>query len=107
MQSMYGVNSSRQLETSEFGAAVEILARDLCRELSGSQVESDWLRILASNANLPSARFSRGQKKALKELVEIATRGCRVHLSRRKFESLGRNIELVRAGWRSAAMVTG
>jgi hypothetical protein len=107
MQSMYGVNSSRQLETSEFGAAVEILARDLCRELTGSQVESDWLKLLASNQNLPSATFSRGQKKALKEVVGIATRGCRVHLSRRKFESLGRSIELVRTGWRSAALVAG
>ena len=107
MQSMYGVNSSRQLETSEFGAAVEILARDLCRELTGSQVESDWLKLLASNQNSPSVTFTRGQKKALKEVVGIATGGCRVHLSRRKFESLGRSIELVRTGWRSAALVTG
>lgn len=107
MLSMYGVNSSRQLETTEFGWAVEILARDLCRELSGSQVQSDWFKLLASNQHLPTARFSRGQKKALKELVEIATRGCRVHISRRKFESLGRNVELVRTGWRSAALVTG
>ena len=107
MQSMYGVNSSRQLETSEFGAAVEILARDLCRELTGSQVEGDWLKLLASNQNSPSVTFSRGQKKALKEVVGIATRGCRVHLSRRKFESLGRSIELVRTGWRSAALVAG
>ena len=107
MQSMYGVNSSRQLETAEFGAAVEILARDLCRELTGSQVESDWLKLLASNQNSPSVTFTRGQKKALKEVVGIATRGCRVHLSRRKFESLGRSIELVRIGWRSAALVTG
>lgn len=107
MQSMYGVNSSRQLETSEFGAAVEILARDLCREMTGSQVEGDWLKLLASNQNSPSVTFSRGQKKALKEVVGIATRGCRVHLSRRKFESLGRSIELVRTGWRSAALVAG
>ena len=107
MQSMYGVNSSRQIETSDFGAAVETLARDLCRELSGSQVESDWLKLLATNPNSPSARFSRGQRKALKEVVGIATRGCRVHLSRRKFEFLGRSIELVRTGWRSASLVTG
>lgn len=104
MQSMYGVHSSRQLQTSEFGAAVEILARDLCRELSGSQVESDWLRLLTSNSDLTSATFSRVEKKTLKEIVGIATRGCRVHISRRKFQSLGRGIEAVRAAWRSAAI---
>ncbi len=105
MQSMYGVQSSRQLETAEFGAAVETLARDLCRELTGSQVESDWLRLVAENRSLPSATFSRSQKKALKEVVGIAMRGCRVHISRRKFQSLGRSIEAIRTAWRSAAPV--
>lgn len=104
MQSMYGVHSSRQLQTSEFGAAVEVLARDLCRELTGSQVESDWLRLLVSNPSLPSPALSRAQKKALKEVVGIATRGCRVHLSRRRFQSLGRSIESVRTAWLSATM---
>lgn len=107
MQSMYGVYSSRQLETSEFGGAIEILARDLCRELTGSQVESDWLKLSASNPDLPSAVFSRAQKKALKDVVTIATGGCRVHLSRRKFESLGRAIESVRAAWRNASQMAG
>jgi hypothetical protein len=102
MQSMYGVHSSRQLETSEFGAAVEILARDLCRELTGSQVESDWIRLVAVNPDLPSATFSRSQKKALKEVVGIAMRGCRVHISRRKFQTLGRSIETIRTAWRNA-----
>ena len=105
MQSMYGVHSSRQLETSEFGSAVETLARDLCRELTGSQVESDWLRLIAANPSLPSATFSRTQKKALKEVVGIAMRGCRVHISRRKFQSLGRSIDAIRTAWRSAAQV--
>jgi hypothetical protein len=102
MQSMYGVHSSRQLETSEFGAAVETLARDLCRELTGSQVESDWLRLVTVNPNLPSATFSRSQKKALKEIVGIAMRGCRVHISRRKFQTLGRSIDAIRTAWRNA-----
>ena len=106
MQSMYGVHSSRQLETSEFGAAVETLARDLCRELTGSQIESDWLKLDAANPNLPSATFSRAQKKALKEVVGIAMRGCRVHISRRKFQSLGRSIESIRTAWRSVAAIT-
>ena len=106
MQSMYGVHSSRQLETSEFGSAVETLARDLCRELTGSQVESDWLRLIAANPDLPSATFSRTQKKALKEVVGIAMRGCRVHISRRKFQSLGRSIETIRTAWRRAAPIT-
>lgn len=106
MQSMYGVHSSRQLETSEFGSAVETLARDLCRELTGSQVESDWLRLINVNPDLPSATFSRTQKKALREVVGIAMRGCRVHISRRKFQSLGRSIETIRAAWRSISPIT-
>ena len=106
MQSMYGVHSSRQLETSEFGAAVETLARDLCRELTGSRVESDWLKLVTANPHLPSATFSRSQKKALKEVVAIAMSGCRVHISRRKFQSLGLSIETIRTAWRSAAPIT-
>ncbi|MFO1002020.1 MAG: DUF4350 domain-containing protein [Planctomycetaceae bacterium] len=106
LQSMYGVHSSRQLETSEFGAAVEILARDLCRELTGSQVESDWLKLLAPNPDLPSATFSRSQRKALREVVGIAMRGCRVHISRRKFQSLGSSIDAIRTAWRSDAVIT-
>ena len=105
MQSMYGVHSSRQLETSEFGAAVETLARDLCCELTGSQVESDWLKLVTANPDLPSATFSRSQRKALKEVVGIAIRGCRVHISQRKFQSLGRSIDAVRTAWRNAAQV--
>ena len=41
-------------------------------------------------------------KKALKEVVGIAMRGCRVHISRRKFQSLGRSIESIRTAWRVA-----
>jgi len=105
LQSMYGVHSSRQLESSEFGGAVEVLARDLCRELTGSPVETVWQKMLADGKGAAVASLPRSLRKNLDELLSIATRGCRIHISRRKFQALGKAILELRAIHRKSPLV--
>jgi hypothetical protein len=101
LQSMYGVHSANQLQASEFGAAAEVLSRDLCRELTGSDVETVWQKVLSDAKHPDVASLPRSLRKGLMELVSIATRGCRIHISRRKFQSMGRTIQAIRLLHRS------
>ncbi len=96
MQSMYGVNSAQQLKSNEFGSAVEVLARDLCREITGSPFETHWLQLLSDGKASKLPPLSRSLRKGLTELLGIATRGCRIHISRRKFEKIGQTIQQLR-----------
>lgn len=95
LQSMYGVHSSKQIESSEFGTAVEVLSRDLCREITGSNVQADWIRVLGTKRDFGAA-LPGSLRKGLSELLEFATRGCKVHISRRKFQHIGRTIQEIR-----------
>lgn len=101
LQSMYGVHSANQLQASEFGAAAEVLSRDLCRELTSSDVETVWQKVLSDAKHPDVASLPRSLRKGLMELVSIATRGCRIHISRRKFQSMGRTIQAIRLLHRS------
>ena len=101
LQSMYGVHSANQLQASEFGAAAEVWSRDLCRELTGSDVETVWQKVLSDAKHPDVASLPRSLRKGLMELVSIATRGCRIHISRRKFQSMGRTIQAIRLLHRS------
>ena len=96
LQSMYGVYSSNQLATSEFGSALEVLSRDLCREITGSVVETEWVKMLSGGKGAAVSSLPRSLQKSLAEILSIATRGCRIHVSRKKFQSLGRTIDELR-----------
>lgn len=96
LQSMYGVHSAKQMEASEFGSAVEILSRALCQEITGSPVETDWIRLIGNEKGSGVSRLPKTLRKRLVELVGIATRGCRIHISRRKFQTIGETIQQVR-----------
>ena len=103
MQSMYGVQSANQIAATEFGTAVEVLARDLCAEFTGSRVETDWVRLLSADSPA-SATLSRGLRKGLTEVAGIAIHGCRVHISRRKFQAIGTLVQELRALHRSGQL---
>ena len=103
MQSMYGVQSANQIAASEFGTAVEVLARDLCAEITGSRAETDWIRLMSTESH-SSATLSRGLRKGLKEVAGIAVKGCRVHISRRRFQAIGTMIQELRALHRSGRL---
>ena len=95
MQSMFGVASANQIERSEFGSAVEVLARDVCTSLTGSAVETAWLKLNHDSHPLVS-RLSRSERAGLLELVRMAVSGCREHISRRRFQAIGRLVSDLR-----------
>lgn len=104
MQSMYGVLSAKQVESSEFGSAVEILAKDLCRELTGSGAEADWQKLAVSG--MPDLPLSRASRKSLTELAGIATKGCRIHISGKMFRAFGQSIQEIRRVHRQSLLTT-
>ena len=95
-QSVFGVMSARQISKSEFGTAIVVLARDLCVELTGSRAETDWIRCLSGNPSTPTETLSRSQRRELTEILALALRGATIHLSRRRFQALGRAIQELR-----------
>lgn len=105
MQSMYGVQSSRQLEASEFGPAVEVLSQELCRDITGTRVEAEWLKLLGEGRSPAVAALPRSLRKGLAELTGIATRGCRIHISRKKFQAIGAMIDELRKIHRVSPLV--
>jgi hypothetical protein len=94
MLSASRITGQLHAERLEFGAAAEILSRDLCRDLTGSSSPADWHKLLHSES---ASKFSRSQRKTLAGVLELALRGSRVHISRRRFQSLGRGIRELRS----------
>lgn len=104
MQSMYGVHSASQIAASEFGTAVEVLARDLCAEITGSRAETDWVKLLSEHGHAVAA-LPRPLRKGLTEVAGIAIKGCRVHISRRRFQAIGQVVQELRAMHRSGRLI--
>lgn len=96
LQSVYRVMSARRITNSEYGPAVVVLARDLCAELTGSSVETDWIRNLSERGEFANSHLNRSQRRDLSEILGIALRGATIHLSRRRFEALGLAIKQLR-----------
>lgn len=97
MQSVFSVMTSRHIKNSEFGTAIVILARDLCMELTGSPTETDWIRCLSERTASPAKNLSVAQRRELTEILGLALRGATIHLSRTRFQALGRAIKELRA----------
>lgn len=105
MQSAFGVMSARQISNSEFGTAIVVLARDLCIELTGSRTETDWIRCLSERPASPMKNLSRTQRRELTDILGLALRGATIHLSRRRFQALGRAIKELRDQHRVSPIV--
>ncbi|MFN9717436.1 MAG: DUF4350 domain-containing protein [Planctomycetota bacterium] len=97
MQSMFGVSSARQMENSDFSGAVEILAREFCRNVSQSPDSADWVLLLSGGHGSLMSILSRRQRKMLTSIVQLATKGCREHFSNRRFQAFGRSLVEIRA----------
>lgn len=105
MQSVFGVMTSRQIANSEFGAAIVLLARDLCIELTGSRIETDWIRCLSERPGSPARNLNLAQRRELTEILGLALRGATIHVPRRRFQSLGRSIKELREIHRATPIV--
>jgi hypothetical protein len=90
MQSVYGVQTARQVKEEEFGAAAEVLCRRFCVEVTGSPLETDWLRLRGGRQLPPTLNALPSHlAKGLDEIVQIAIHGCRVSLPEWRFQQLG------------------
>jgi len=105
LQSVFGVMSARQISNSEFGTAIVVLARDLCVELTGSRTETDWIRCLSERPASPTKSLSRIQRRQLTDILGLALRGATIHLSRSRFQALGRAIKELRDQHRVSPIV--
>lgn len=93
MQSLFSVTSDRQVAGAEFGPASEILCREFCLQVTGSDYELDWLKLRSDSHKAPLVEnLARAQRKALNEIVAIATNGAPPQLTRKRFEHLGASI---------------
>lgn len=92
MQSMYGVTSAKQIESSDFSSAVEVLARDFCREMTQSTDPAEWMPLLSGGKGSLMMVLSRKQRKSLTTIVQLATKGCRKHFTNKQFQAFGRSL---------------
>lgn len=97
MQSAHALAAAQKAESAEFGLAASMLARELCREFTGSSDPAVWQRKLSGNAvsgNPSLQRKSAG--KDIRKVLELAVNTRTVHISRRKFAAAGRMIQKLR-----------
>lgn len=101
MQTAHQLASGRKIQAQEFGLAASLLSRELCRELTGSHHAADWQRMLGHNTAADQAPFaSKSQHKQLATVLELALNTRTVHISRRRFQSIGRSIQQLRQSHR-------
>jgi len=90
MQSLFSVTSARQIAGSEFGPSAEILCREFCLQVTGSDYELDWLKLRSDSHKAPLIEnLARAQRTALNDIVSIATNGAPPQINRKRFEQLG------------------
>jgi hypothetical protein len=93
MQSVYGVQTAQQIQQQEFGAAAEVLCRRFCFEVTGSHLETDWLRLRGGRQLPPTlAALPKSLSNSLDEIVGIAIHGCRISLPEWRFQEIGRKL---------------
>ena len=90
-------SQSSKAASSQYSEAAQVLARDLCRQLTGSNSIEDWQQQL-SGQSLPDSDkpLKKSLRTELQFALELAVRGCSVHISRRRFEAFGKNIRELR-----------
>lgn len=77
------------------------LAREFCRELTGSRSSADWQKyagqVLSSTSSVPGA-----DRHELVRIVDIASRGHRARMSGADFQQLGKTIAALRIKYSQA-----
>jgi len=97
MKTAHALVTDRKVKAAEFGLAASLLSRELCRELTGSSDSADWQRLLTGKetpAAFPVRKKS--QQKQLAVVLDLALNTRTVHISRRRFQFIGRSIQQLR-----------
>lgn len=97
MKSAHALAADRKIMATEFGMAASMLARDLCREVTGSDDSSVWLNQLQTNhASGRRSIVSEDAEKQIPIVLDLAVNTRTVHISRQRFEFLGQTIHELR-----------
>lgn len=96
MKSAFDLASASKMKSAEFGLSASLLARELCREITGEDSPSQWLRALSVNSVSRQAITHPEAEGRMKTVLELAVNTRTVHISRRRFEQIGRSIQQLR-----------
>ncbi|MCP4175805.1 MAG: hypothetical protein GY758_34095 [Fuerstiella sp.] len=97
MKTAQELSSGRKIKSTEFGFASSMLARELCRELTGQDDSADWQSMLSANAATGAmVTQEMSLQNQLSVVLDLAVNTRTVHISRRRFESIGQIIDHLR-----------
>lgn len=90
MKSALDLNHEELGRQEELSRAASMLARDLCRELTGSTDSRVWVQQLSKQSLNPKiTSLDRAERARLGTIVDLATNNRTVHVSKKKLEELG------------------
>ena len=91
---------STKTPQSPYASAAEVLARDLCQRLTHSTSLEDWQsQLKAETQPNGSKKLPKSLRAELQFALELAVRGCSVHISRQRLEAFGKNIRELQSAW--------
>jgi hypothetical protein len=95
MRSAYELRAATGDDSGDYRQAAGYLAREFCRELTGSRSSADWQKY-AARVSSSTASVSPVDRHALVRIVDVASRGYRVRMTGAEFEQLGKTIAALR-----------
>ncbi|MCP4784466.1 MAG: hypothetical protein GY878_13020 [Fuerstiella sp.] len=97
MKTAQELSTGRKIKSAEFGFASSMLCRELCEELTGLEDPANWLRLLSTNAATGALVVKeKSTQNQLSVVLDLAVNTRTVHISRRRFESIGQTIHQLR-----------
>ena len=94
MQSAHDLTSGQKGRAAESGLSASLLAREFCRDVTGSATPAEWLRRLSTNAATGKSTIkSKDTQRELSTVLDLAVNTRTVHISRSRFEEVGRIIQ--------------
>ncbi|MEO2013748.1 MAG: DUF4350 domain-containing protein [Fuerstiella sp.] len=97
MKTAHQLSAGRKIKSAEFGFASSMLARELWEELTGLEDPASWQRLLAANAATGVlVDQEKSTQNQLSVVLDLAVNTRTVHISRRRFESIGQTIHQLR-----------
>lgn len=97
MKTAHDLTSGRRIESAECGQAASMLARAMCRELTDSEDSAVWQSQLRHTlAVMPAVKANQLSQKNVAELLDLAMNPRNIHISKKRFETVGQNIQTIR-----------
>lgn len=82
-------------QAGDYRQSAGYLAREFCRQLTGSPSSADWQKYAASLSASTSALPGADQRELIR-IVDMASRGCRVRMSSADLQQLGKTLAVLR-----------